>query len=261
MEHGTITINNKELDDYEIIYPTNFSKYRGCVFYDKHRDKWKACFKNEERKLIRKRFELNKKEDAYEYLMENSKHRGWVKNIVYKKGDDYYCQLTKGQYMKFSEESLDTVDQYIIYAMERYKKNGESNGYYAATLIGRKTTYFHNLVVKPNNGETIDHINRDTLDNRLENLRSVPNSIQSINHGIRCTNTTGVIGVHPSFDKYGKKVGFYSTYAIDTDDKRKYFSIREYKTEEMAFTEAVKHRQKLEETHPKYIYALKNTNK
>jgi HNH endonuclease len=48
----------------------------------------------------------------------------------------------------------------------------------------RKTVRLHNEVLPPNPGEVIDHINRDKLDNRRVNLRSVTHSMNTMNRGL-----------------------------------------------------------------------------
>lgn len=51
----------------------------------------------------------------------------------------------------------------------------------------------------------IDHINRNKLDNRLENLREASKELNARNKGLRKTNKSGVTGVHWS-KRYGKWV-------------------------------------------------------
>jgi hypothetical protein len=52
----------------------------------------------------------------------------------------------------------------------------------------------------------LDHKNRDKLDDRIENLRPLTASENSLNTGLSIRNTSGVIGVHPQY------VGEYGPY-------------------------------------------------
>ena len=78
--------------------------------------------------------------------------------------------LTKGQFAIIDDEDLDRVSQHKWY----FSSHG-----YAATNVGGKThhrcLYLHHYVlgVTSNKQRYIDHINRDKLDNRKSNLRSV----------------------------------------------------------------------------------------
>lgn len=52
---------------------------------------------------------------------------------------------------------------------------------YASTTINKKFVYLHRLIIETKNGLMIDHINRNTLDNRRENLRLSTNRQNQIN--------------------------------------------------------------------------------
>lgn len=55
-----------------------------------------------------------------------------------------------------------------------------------------------------------DHINRNTLDNRKENLRIADKSLNAVNTGIRTSNTSGVTGI--SWDKNANSWRAYISY-------------------------------------------------
>lgn len=65
------------------------------------------------------------------------------------------------------------------------------------------TTAFSVYVIPQKEGCIIDHINRDPLDFRKENLRNATKQQNSCNQGIRQTNTSGYKGV--SWHKRRKK--------------------------------------------------------
>lgn len=66
---------------------------------------------------------------------------------------------------------------------------------YACPYLGTgHTVYFHKLILD-NPKQQVDHINRNTLDNRKSNLRIVSNSVNMYNQDLRSNNTSGFIGV------------------------------------------------------------------
>jgi hypothetical protein len=65
-----------------------------------------------------------------------------------------------------------------------------SNGY-AVCKLG----LLHRLIAKPKNGLIVDHINRNRLDDRRENLRCIPKSSNGYNRNRPSNNTSGVVGV------------------------------------------------------------------
>lgn len=80
------------------------------------------------------------------------------------------------------------------------------SGYKRSKILGAQL-YAHRLAWALHYGEwpsmQIDHINGDTLDNRIANLRDVTRSDNMKNTSIGSTNTSGHLGV--SFDKKRKQ--------------------------------------------------------
>lgn len=73
---------------------------------------------------------------------------------------------------------------------------------YLMIKIGDKLTSLHRWIMNAKNGELVDHINRDTLDNRKHNLRLTNKSVNAINSKIRSDNTSGHTGVYWSKQKH-----------------------------------------------------------
>lgn len=72
-----------------------------------------------------------------------------------------------------------------IYAVRKLPRNGASP----------KKVYMHHDVAGKAAGMVVDHINRNTLDNRKENLRLVSQQANVRNQKIRTDNKTGFRGV------------------------------------------------------------------
>lgn len=102
-----------------------------------------------------------------DYLYENIfKVKDTFENI-------YYILLIKDKFIKFSIISL--------YIVNKYKWFIGKNGY-AITKINEKLFYMHSLILKNNfKDKTIDHINKNRLDNRIENLRLINIIEQNLN--------------------------------------------------------------------------------
>jgi len=127
-----------------------------------------------------------------------------------------------------------------------------SNGY-AATNTGTNLSFFHNMAMKHLPSEiTVDHINRNGLDNRKSNLCLVNQKIQSINQCIRSNNKSGVTGVN-----YKKKTNFWTATWNDADGDKcsKGFSSKKCGNAE-AQAMAIKHCQRMIWSLPHYREAL-----
>ena len=83
-----------------------------------------------------------------------------------------------------------------------YAKNKDSK--YIQTRIKGKMIKLHRYIMNMNNSNlVVDHINRNSLDNRKANLRICSYKENSFNKSIRVDNTSGIPGV--SFHKTNKK--------------------------------------------------------
>lgn len=68
-------------------------------------------------------------------------------------------------------------------------------GYVRVYLGGRKFNRLHRLIMNPGDGFVVDHINRNKLDNRRENLRVCKQADNTKNSSIRADNVSGKKGV------------------------------------------------------------------
>lgn len=97
-------------------------------------------------------------------------------------------------------------DQDFLWANKR-KWKLSSSGYVSRSggiKDGKhKTFLLHRLICKTPSGMETDHINRNKLDNRRENLRVMTSRQNHFNTSIRKDNKTGFRGIH--FDKNRKR--------------------------------------------------------
>lgn len=77
----------------------------------------------------------------------------------------------------------------------------DSKGYAKTTILG-KTVEFSRFVLGADGETVVDHINRDTRDNRRRNLRTATRAQNARNESVRVTNQSGYKGV--SLHKCGK---------------------------------------------------------
>jgi len=114
--------------------------------------------------------------------------------------------LTQEQVAKVISYNADTGEFVRLVGSGKGAKKGaitkgsldKSNGYLCICVCGVQL-YAHRLAWFLTHGkwptQTIDHINRNRTDNRLENLRDVSYSDNNVNMGMRSHNTSGFEGV------------------------------------------------------------------
>lgn len=139
--------------------------------------------------------------------------------------------------------AYNTKDGGFVYTRKRRSSSPEvgsrvghysSNGYLHISILGQKYL-IHRLVWLWHNGEIpihIDHIDRNRLNNRIENLRSVTNSINLRNQHKRSNNKSGHRGISWSKSNakwlvhvLGKHIGFYLTVEEAVLARDKYIAI------------------------------------
>lgn len=89
----------------------------------------------------------------------------------------------RGVEIKVSPEDIEWVEKRIWHI--------DSNGYASS-----KRQRLHALIAKTPRGLVTDHINRDRLDNRRENLWVGSFVDNAVNSSLRSSNKSGVVGVH-----------------------------------------------------------------
>lgn len=117
-----------------------------------------------------------------------------------------------------------------------------ANGY-SYIKIGGKPYMAHRLAWLHEYGKwptyMIDHINRNKLDNRIDNLRDVPRSLNALNSNTRSDNTSGRKGVHKSGKRWKAAINYNTKEIIigyfDTFEEA--VNARENKEEELMLGE------------------------
>lgn len=94
----------------------------------------------------------------------------------------------------------------VVYAIATLRDVGNIN----------KNIRLHRYILDAKEGQIIDHINRNGLDNRKENIRFCTHSENMLNTNIRINNKTGYKGIWKQCNKYivsfkKQKVGSYNS--------------------------------------------------
>jgi hypothetical protein len=107
--------------------------------------------------------------------------------------------LTQNKVALIDDEDWELISQYKWYAE---KQQNSSEMWYAKTNKP-KSIRMHRLIIDAQNGEEVDHINHNGLDNRRNNLRIATKSENAINNRKRKKTTSKYKGV--SWDKKQNK--------------------------------------------------------
>ena len=100
-------------------------------------------------------------------------------------------------------EFIFDIDDYEKVSKHRWKENSNKYHPYICAKINGKWIYVHRLIMDAKQGEYVDHIDRNVLNNKKSNLRIVTNQQNSFNAKTTSINKSGYKGVYWSVrDKY-----------------------------------------------------------
>jgi hypothetical protein len=109
-------------------------------------------------------------------------------------------ELSRGEIATVDDEDYEYLSQWKWSFNGKYAfRNPMTNG-------KQQPTYMHRIIAKTPEGMVTDHINRDRLDNRKENLRAISQSENCLNKSIRSDNKSGFIGVRKNGEKFTARV-------------------------------------------------------
>jgi len=209
------------------IEPTDIKKYMGNIYLSKNGVFNVNVTHKKLEKTITARFKTYA--EAFEFVVSiNKKYKLPIKNRIRDHGPYMKVILTQGRKMIFDHRNLKLVQRHNIYAKDFCKGGGS---FYACTTMSSKDRKIHNLLMNNTptdiaNGTTIDHINRNTEDNREFNLRPVTRNIQTINRDFRSDNKTGYKGV---FYGHTGNTYYYGAYYKENGKLyRKCFAVKKY---------------------------------
>lgn len=93
------------------------------------------------------------------------------------------------------------IDTYKIDTIKDYKWSINSWDYACTKINGESFSMQDMIYGSVKRGEIVDHIDRNRIDNRMRNLRISNKSTNSMNTGLRVSNSSGVTGVSYMEDK------------------------------------------------------------
>ena len=137
-----------------------------------------------------------------------------------------YIKLSNSEEeMMCNEDDLNKIKNY------RWRLSDKGYARCVITINGkRKTVFAHRMIINAKKGKIVDHINRNRLDNRRDNLRTVDIKASSINRKLKDGNKTGYAGVYKRNDYWTamitmegkwKTIGHFNTFEDVVDARRK----------------------------------------
>jgi len=156
-------------------------KYAGTIFCRTNSLAWNMLLKTEEKNYTKYiKFDESNKQEKYDELnnlrMKLSDDLGLTRNKYrYIDDDTIEVKLDKDQTFITDSKFIDIVEKYTLCV----KKGGlENSKYYVGLISGNKVLNFHNHITGFN---FVDHIDRNPMNNKLDNLRDADSNINNKN--------------------------------------------------------------------------------
>jgi hypothetical protein len=116
--------------------------------------------------------------------------------------------LTRGKFALVDDEDFEWLNQ--------HKWHCSSSGYairkeYGGRKDRKKNIFMHRLLMSTPEGQEVDHINMNRLDNRKENLRNCTRADNIRNGRVQRNNNSGYIGV----SRYNQGRGWQASISVD----------------------------------------------
>jgi len=173
---------NNHGQNNQVIYPRNIKKYTGSIYERRSKAKngkassFSVCIKVSNFKYC-KNFSSRVEAEAV-LIRQNIENNLEIKNILRDCGSHYAVRLFNGKEFLADKIDLHFIESYIW---------GSSDRNYVSCKPNKKHIMFHNLILNhnPTMDLSVDHMNRNPLDNRRVNLRIVTQQTQSINRNPR----------------------------------------------------------------------------
>lgn len=137
---------------------------------------------------------LRKNKDTFDFRKENLFYR----NVFYDRGAHYEVECFDGRTFLIDKDKYADVSKHVWHI--------DKNMYVIAKNENGKIIKLHRYLMELSSDDRneVDHINRNTLDNRIRNLRLADRSLNCFNRGRSKYNTSGATGVY-KMHGYGNK--------------------------------------------------------